>query len=218
MFQRQISEKIYGLSTAYFRIQFGNNSVSVDNCTDNLKLILNAEPLTINDALPCPQDNTAIDKLLSLKRAIIENLLLPPWANTLMPALILFFGYLAEKKIDEEEEQQNNFIAVIFIGVYSFVEIWSFYIITSSSLWEPDNRSYLVYAWLVWPVLLVIPWSVLQGKISSYRLKIVSFQRSSGSGQNDRKLNINKCPACGTEIGLSADACPNCGRSFSTQI
>lgn len=153
VFQRQISEEILGHSTINFRIQFGNNIVLTSNCTDYLKLMLNGKPLTIMDALPCPQDNTALDRWKAFKRAVIENFLLPPWANTLIPAFVLVFCYLAEHLKNNNDGSPLNITAIFVILVYSFFELLSFYCLIMFYL--EGQYSWLVMSILGWVLLVV---------------------------------------------------------------
>lgn len=230
VFQRRITETINGYSTINFRIQFGNNVISADNCSEKLKFILNGKPLTIQSALPCPQDNGADEQLQSLKRAVIENLLLPPWANTLIPALVFIFGYLAESKTDEEKD--NNLVTALYIGLFSSTAIISFYIVVSSYLWNPNNKTFLIFVWAFWFLMLFFSRNTLQDKIT--RIPVVNnpepvkenkAKNASNNLQNTPQSNSTmnnsqttasavhekkKCPSCGVENDFNAIECFNC--------
>ncbi len=163
VFKRSFSDiDIHGYSAAYFRVKFGNNVIVGDDCTENLNLYIDNVHIKFTDALPCPEENTQ----KALECSIIENLLLPPWANTVIPTLVFIFCYLAERK--SFEEKKTNVGAMIFIGIFAFIEMLFTYRVlvyflgmqeNGESIWlnEVQTPSTIVILLLVWLILLFIP-------------------------------------------------------------
>jgi hypothetical protein len=229
VFQRSIPRMtIIGNSTIYFRIRFGNNMISADDCSDSLKFNLNGEILKPVVALPCPETNT----LKSIKRSAIENLLLPPWANTLIPALIFVLCYLAES--DAFEKKDNSLGALLFIGIYSFVELltlykWVTYFLGKQgdgiSIWlgKEQSLSAVIVLTLLWFTILVIPekWKLLSGG-SSWLVDKVKRRKASQPVPNEiptrQSQNTMLCPSCGKQIPIDAKECPDCHMEIKVAV
>lgn len=121
-------------NTVFWRTKFGSNIIGdEDECNAALRSAfwLNSKEVDMQSYtnLTCPK--TDIEK--AFLRSVTENLLLPPWSNTLIPAISLFLCALLEPGKKERDERPVTTKIMTFawesIRTYAFSLLASFGIV-----------------------------------------------------------------------------------------
>ena len=109
-FVRVINQKqVAAGATLYGRIYFGGNHIQDKEVCDALiknAFFINGYMIDtqVEANITCPQND--IQK--SFDRSVVENLLLPPWANTLIPAISLFVCFLFDSPSKNQRANQSD--------------------------------------------------------------------------------------------------------------
>lgn len=86
----------------------------------------------------------------ALQIFLISSLLLPPWSNGLIPALVLFACYLAEGFIRESPSEKKAFLLLF---LYSFLVLLFFFVLLGFIV---NIREFLMWASILMILLSVI--------------------------------------------------------------
>lgn len=70
----------------------------------------------VGDELPLLNNNTR-----SLAHSLVENLLLPPWSNGLLVAVVFVASYIAEKDAEDKENKQQCLGLVVFLNALRYL-------------------------------------------------------------------------------------------------
>lgn len=106
----------------YGRIYFGGNQIiDAKECDKAIKRAFYVNGVLIDTQvegnLTCPQN----DVTRSLSRSVVENILLPPWTNVLLPALSLLACYLFEKVSRSNDDMDVSGVGFIFTTIKTYI-------------------------------------------------------------------------------------------------
>lgn len=114
VFQRKLSDlDILPHSTSYFRLPWSNNILN----NDAILFYVNSQQASLKSSAKSVEP----DLYNALRRAVVENLFMPPWANTILPILTLVLCYLAENENEftDKVDDPLNIKAIVDIFLHS---------------------------------------------------------------------------------------------------
>jgi hypothetical protein len=151
--QRSAVLKISPHSTAYFRLQWGSNVKS----NDSFILFVNKMKVELKDNV-----SSLPDTLKTLNVVVVQNLLLPPWSNIIIPAFAFAFCYFGERKWVQEELYFSTFAYIFVYGLLASIFSFELARVLIGKGWVP------AFIGLIgWLVLLLLPSFWEQDKTSN---------------------------------------------------
>ncbi len=146
IFQRAISNlEILPHSTTYFRFPWSSNIAN----NNSVLLYVNQKEARLNRSV----ESMMVSSVKALRRSVLENLFMPPWANTLLPVLALVFCYFAENDVKHADKTPLRFKILFPILIYGICESFCFYFLV---MWFMGQGA-------MWGITGILGWIILIG-------------------------------------------------------